>query len=192
MVTLLLVTRAALAFSWIVFVSLFVQNWRRIREQRRRDGEIWEGRLIDRPSRRGLYLQGGMALAFIPGADFRPAWLLVAAVMLAVASTVFVRSALTHLGRHWRVNTVVTTDHELITTGPYSLVRHPVYTALLGMAVATGIIVAPWLCVAAAVALYSLGTEIRVRAEDALLERRFGKKQQEFRRNTKAWIPCVR
>ena len=39
-----------------------------------------------------------------------------------------------HLGRQWSAGVVVRADHELIATGPYSRIRHPIYTEMpLGM-----------------------------------------------------------
>jgi len=80
-----------------------------------------------------------------------------------------------------RLRAVVTADHQLVTTGPYRWVRHPVYTALLGMLLATVLLFTePW-AAACALALYIVGTEVRVRAEDALLAGHF----------PEAWAACL-
>ncbi len=184
--------RWILALSWAVFVAIFVRNWFRVQAHRRRHGETWEGRREDKPSRLGLYLQGGIILASIPGGGARPEWLMALAALLAAASTAFVFIALHHLGAQWRVNTVVTRDHILVTTGPYALVRHPVYTAILGITVATVLLFSSPLFGIAALVIYSAGTEIRVRAEDALLESHFGSAHRQWRAQTKAWIPLLR
>src|ERR1700745_1582081 len=38
-----------------------------------------------------------------------------------------------HLGRNWSAEVRIAVDHELVRTGPYRLLRHPIYTAMLGM-----------------------------------------------------------
>jgi protein-S-isoprenylcysteine O-methyltransferase Ste14 len=184
--------RWTIALTWTLCVVRFVVNWFQVQAHRKRHGEVWEGRREDKPSRLGLYLQGGIALAFVPGAGSRPDWLLALAAVLAFASTIFVFAALRHLGAQWRINTVVTADHRLVTAGPYSVVRHPVYTALLGMAIATALTIPPWYCGLAAVLIYSVGTEIRVRAEDSLLASHFGQRHRAWKARTSAWIPGLR
>jgi protein-S-isoprenylcysteine O-methyltransferase Ste14 len=63
----------------------------------------------------------------------------VALVMLGLAFTVWARL---HLGRNWSGTVTLKAEHELIRSGPYAYVRHPIYTgllvALLGSAVACG------------------------------------------------------
>jgi protein-S-isoprenylcysteine O-methyltransferase Ste14 len=62
-----------------------------------------------------------------------------ALVMLGLAFTVWARL---HLGRNWSGTVTLKEGHELIRSGPYAYVRHPIYTgllvALLGSAVACG------------------------------------------------------
>src|ERR1700689_5487996 len=68
---------------------------------------------------------------------FWPFWL-GAAVM--IAGLLFAVWAREHLGRNWTRSVTIKQDHELIATGPYAVVRHPIYTGILtgflGMAIA--------------------------------------------------------
>ena len=94
------------------------------------------------------------------------------------------------LGRQWSIQARLRTDHQLITTGPYHWVRHPVYTAFLGMLVGTGLVFAPGIWrVAAGVVLYLAGTALRIRAEDTLLRERFGPAFDAYARRTPALLP---
>lgn len=192
MTTLRPLAHWTLAACWLGMVVFFIENWFRVRAHRRRFGEVWEGRREDRPSRVGLYLQGGLLLSFLPAGGHRPMWLVIGAAALAVASTVLVRWAFHHLGPHWRITTVVTADHQLVTTGPYRFVRHPVYTALLGLQVATAAMTTSWFWAIISLLIYSLGTEIRVEAEDALLFEKFGSEHARWKAATRAWIPLLR
>ncbi len=63
---------------------------------------------------------------------------------------------------------------------------------MLGMLVATGLLVAAWPVLAAALALEIAGTEVRVRVEDALLAARFGDVFAQYRRAVPAYVPYVR
>lgn len=42
-----------------------------------------------------------------------------------------------HLGRNWSGEVRIGVDHQLLRTGPYRLLRHPIYTAMLGMFLGT-------------------------------------------------------
>jgi protein-S-isoprenylcysteine O-methyltransferase Ste14 len=45
-----------------------------------------------------------------------------------------------HLGKNWSSQVMIKVDHELIRSGPYRLVRHPIYTAILGLAFGTALV----------------------------------------------------
>ena len=66
-------------------------------------------------------------------------WLGLIMVAAGIAFAVWARH---YLGRNWSGTVTVKQDHELIRSGPYRLVRHPIYTglllAILGTAVAFG------------------------------------------------------
>ena len=80
-------------------------------------------------------------------------------------------------------------DHELITSGPYRFVRHPIYTSMLGVLLGTGSLVTPWWLFLPSLLLFIIGTEIRVRIEDHLLASQFGERFAEYQKRVPAYIP---
>jgi protein-S-isoprenylcysteine O-methyltransferase Ste14 len=60
---------------------------------------------------------------------------------LTLAGTLFTWWARIHLGRFWSNAITRKEGHRVIDTGPYGLVRHPIYTGLIGAMLATGIAV---------------------------------------------------
>lgn len=74
----------------------------------------------------------------------------------------------------------------LVTTGPYAIVRHPGYTALLMFFVGLALIVAPPIgCVFAVPLIF--GALVRIRVEEALLVREFGDEYAAYRREVR-WM----
>lgn len=179
--------------GWLVFFATFYWSHRKVR--RAAGGSPRPERRIrfDRSSDVGMALQfGAVCLAlFLPG-PWRPA-LTVPMLTLMVGSIALARAALRRLGRQWRVQAVVTDDHELITDGPYRVVRHPVYLAFFGMVLATILARGYPLGGAAALAAYVAGTEIRVRAEERLLLDSFGPRFTDFVAKCRwAYLPGLR
>jgi protein-S-isoprenylcysteine O-methyltransferase Ste14 len=101
-------------------------------------------------------------------------------------------TAVTHLGKQFRVHAGLYVDHELVRTGPYAVVRHPIYASLLAMLLCTLLLLTPWPWALASLALFLAGTEVRVHTEDGLLESRFGEAFREYRRRVPAYVPFVR
>lgn len=117
---------------------------------------------------------------------------LVASMILGPISVFLAWASAHKLGKQWRFEAAVSADQKLIQTGPYHWIRHPIYTSLFGMLMATGAAYTWWpMWVAGAVA-FIVGTEIRVRAEDRLLEQHFGDEFREYRCRVCAYIPFVR
>jgi protein-S-isoprenylcysteine O-methyltransferase Ste14 len=82
---------------------------------------------------RGYRLAYPFNLCIIPHSDA----LLLAAAILCICGVGFCFWARAVLGRNWSGTVTVKENHELIVRGPYRLVRHPIYTGLLAMVVAT-------------------------------------------------------
>ena len=83
----------------------------------------------------------------------------------------------------------VVESHELVTSGPYAWVRNPIYTAMTGMLIATGLAVSTLSVLIAAVLLSLVGILIRVRLEERLLRARFGELYEEYARRVPALLP---
>jgi protein-S-isoprenylcysteine O-methyltransferase Ste14 len=96
------------------------------------------------------------------------------------------------LGKQWRIDAGINTDHELVTAGPYRVVRHPIYTSMLSTFLGTGVLVAPWWLLLVSMAVLLAGTEIRVHVEDSLLSSHFGGRFQDYKQNVRAYIPFLR
>jgi protein-S-isoprenylcysteine O-methyltransferase Ste14 len=96
------------------------------------------------------------------------------------------------LGRHLRFDAALSHDHQLVCSGPYRLLRHPIYTSMLCLLLGTGFLVASPLTLFTAIVLFVAGTEIRVRIEDGLLASRFGEQFRTYQRSVAAYVPYVR
>src|SRR5437879_3685687 len=58
---------------------------------------------------------------------------LIVSMILGPLSVALAWAATRHLGKQWSYQAALTADHELIQTGPYRLVRHPIYASMFGM-----------------------------------------------------------
>jgi protein-S-isoprenylcysteine O-methyltransferase Ste14 len=108
---------------------------------------------------------------------------------LAWASAGVVVAAVRTLGRQWSLEARVLDGHRLIREGPYRYVRHPIYAAMLGLCLGTGVNLSPWAVLAAATAAYLVGTWLRTRAEEDLLTRELGEEYRRYAAEVPALLP---
>ena len=83
------------------------------------------------------------------------------------------------LGRFWSVYLELKSDHQLIESGPYRWVRHPMYTALIIHSVGLGFVAANGLLLTLGV-LRSTMLLIRIPREEAMLTARFGDQYRQY------------
>jgi protein-S-isoprenylcysteine O-methyltransferase Ste14 len=153
-------------------------------------------------ARVGIVLQ---ALSFFPAwwlrAEMFPAWalphpviwLLSALVIpLAAGSVLMVEAARRELGKQWSYEARLVEGHRLVVGGPYGHVRHPIYSAMLGMLLATTLAFSVWWAAPIACGIFAAGTIIRMRAEERLLEAAFGEDFVAYRKHVPAVIPRLR
>jgi len=96
------------------------------------------------------------------------------------------------LGRQLRFDAALNPDHELVRSGPYRIVRHPIYTSMFCLLLGTGFLATPIPLLLVAIAIFICGTEIRVRMEDRLLASQFGVEFRDYRRGVSAYVPLIR
>lgn len=116
---------------------------------------------------------------------------LVAGIVMA-GSLLLTRSAVVSLGRQWSLGAEVVEGHELVTSGAYGLVRHPIYSAMFGMFLGSGLAVSSWWALLAGGAVFLAGTALRIRSEEDLLVGEFGEMYRDYARRVPALLPWPR
>jgi len=96
-----------------------------------------------------------------------------ALVVLAAAGFLFCWWARLHLGTLWSGSVTKKADHRVVDTGPYRLVRHPIYTGIIAAAFATALLKGTPSALTG-VAVMTLGFWIKARLEESFLRRELG------------------
>lgn len=114
-------------------------------------------------------------------------WVLLA---LVAAGFVFAWWARLHLGALWSGTITRKQDHRIVDTGPYALVRHPIYTGLLLSGFATAIARGRWEALIGAL-LFALGCWIKARQEERFLSEELGPEYAAYRERVPMLVPFV-
>lgn len=110
---------------------------------------------------------------------------------LTLAGLLFCVWARVHLGGNWSRSVTIKQGHELITTGPYGLVRHPIYTGLLIAFVGTGLAIGELRGVLA-FALIAIGLLLKLRLEERWMRAQFGAAYEAYAGRVGMLVPGVR
>ena len=94
------------------------------------------------------------------------------------------------LGRNWSASVQLKQDHELIQSGPYRHVRHPIYTGFLLLFLGSAIMIGEWRGVVS-VAIVFVSFWRKLRREERWLGEHFGPAYQAYRLRTKALLPAL-
>jgi len=115
-------------------------------------------------------------------------WIGVALVSVGLAFAIWAR---VHLGGNWSGTVTVKQGHELIRSGPYRYVRHPIYTgliaALLGTAIASGTVHA-----VIGLAIIVVAFVRKLRTEEDFMRATFPGEYERYRTEVPALIPFAR
>jgi protein-S-isoprenylcysteine O-methyltransferase Ste14 len=174
-----------LLVGWVLwFLPFPIAGWNRNSPQKRDPRARW-----------GLLLQG-LAYAIVWQGHFwtryPPTWRIALSILFLALAALLSFTATRALGRHLRFEAALSPDHELIRTGPYRLIRHPIYTSMLCLLLGTGFMIASPPLFVPAILIFLIGTEIRVHVEDKLLASRFGDDFHNYQHTVSAYIPLVR
>jgi protein-S-isoprenylcysteine O-methyltransferase Ste14 len=95
-----------------------------------------------------------------------------------------------HLGRNWSAEVRIAVDHQLVHTGPYRLLRHPIYTAMLGMFLGTAIASSQYHALIG-LAMLVVAYLRKTRLEEQILRQTFGADYDAYCRDTWALVPLL-
>jgi protein-S-isoprenylcysteine O-methyltransferase Ste14 len=94
-----------------------------------------------------------------------------------------------HIGRNWGTPMTEKDEPELVTSGPYRLVRHPIYSGILIAAAGTAVALSwPWLIAVALAGVYFLYSAT---VEERYLTQRFPDDYPVYKRSTKMLVPFI-
>jgi protein-S-isoprenylcysteine O-methyltransferase Ste14 len=132
----------------------------------------------------------------IPPFGSQALWPLIAVSVLSLASAVgaiiLVKAAKRHLGRQWALGARIVEGHELVSDGPFAVVRHPIYFAMGLLLLAPIIGFSSWPGTLLSLLMFAAGTVLRVRAEEAVLIETFGSRYEDYRRRVPAFLPRLK
>lgn len=188
-----LVVLAGFACAWSVLILVWAIGWSTSKARTRRGS--YTSRLV-------IFLPILIVYLLI-GAHILPrSWVMArlwpqtpafeaAGLLLTILGCVFAIWARLTLGTNWSSMPDVKQSHELVTKGPYALVRHPIYSGLLlalaGTIAAAGVsrfVVLVW-------ALLAISYALKFRQEEKLMIETFPVEYPEYRKRVKAIIPGI-
>jgi protein-S-isoprenylcysteine O-methyltransferase Ste14 len=114
------------------------------------------------------------------------AWTCVAIVPVGMA---FAWWARVHLGRLWSSSVTRKADHHVVDTGPYGIVRHPIYTGVIASILATAVVQGSSGAILGA-ACFVWGFYLKARLEEAFLRAELGEAAYDaYRRRVPMLVP---
>lgn len=115
---------------------------------------------------------------------------LVVLTLMLAAVWLFDSSSRT-MGKNWSLVARTRSDHNLVQTGPFALVRHPIYVALFLFMCAMAIAYGHTSNLVIGVPVFAFGTWMRIRHEERLLREMFGGEYDAYAARVKRFVPGV-
>jgi protein-S-isoprenylcysteine O-methyltransferase Ste14 len=177
---------------WMIWLSVWIATALRTKETERSEGV--RSRLLHYVP----MMAGGVLMAWpgLLGASierrFVPHslawfWLAVALVAIGVGFSVAARL---WLGGNWSGLVTVKKGHELVRSGPYALVRHPIYTGMLLALIGTALAIGRWRALIALV-FFFLAIARKIPLEERFMSEQFGDAYALYRAQVPALIPFL-
>jgi protein-S-isoprenylcysteine O-methyltransferase Ste14 len=185
-----LISWSTVTSLWVAWVLYWlVRSWRVRRNER---GESTGQRFLT-----SVILGIGGFLIFARSSGFGPLdqrvlpddpMLKAGAMILIVAGLAISVWARRHIGQFWSARVMLKEDHQLIRSGPYARVRHPIYSGLMLALIGTGVFVGEWRAVIGVLLIFAAHWW-KAQREEALLAGQFGAVYDEYRQRTGSLLP---
>ena len=95
------------------------------------------------------------------------------------------------LGRNWSITLQIREQHKLVCAGPYAMVRHPMYTSFLLMALGQAFLLSNWVVGLAGLIGFAVLFFLRVDKEERMMLENFGPQYRAYMERTKRIIPYL-
>lgn len=112
-------------------------------------------------------------------------WTGIALTYTGIALAIWAR---TILGSNWGARVSIKQGHELIRSGPYACVRHPIYTGLFLAILGAVLEIGEWRAIIA-LAIVAVAHSLKAKREEAAMMREFGEEYQRYRGETGFFFP---
>ncbi len=110
--------------------------------------------------------------------------------MMVVGLWLFYRSH-TDLGTNWSVTLQMRENHGLVTSGVYSVIRHPMYSSMFLLGIAQLLFLPNWVAGPAYLLSFGVLYMFRVRAEERMMLDHFGTEYEQYMRKAGRLVPQV-
>ncbi|HUK26226.1 MAG TPA: isoprenylcysteine carboxylmethyltransferase family protein [Terriglobales bacterium] len=185
--------RELLQIPWIIFALYWLVSAFKTRRTRKSESLL---------SRYGVMLIVACGFVFLFDSDSGAGWLRlrfashdlaveiagVALTWLGIGLTLWARF---HLGENWSAKVTIKEGHELIRSGPYAHLRHPIYSGLLLAVAGSALEIGEVRCLIG-MAIIAVGFSIKARKEESMLREQFGSAFDEHRKHTGFLLPRFR
>ena len=175
---------------WYIFAGYWAITWLKVKRTKERE-KSWD-RIVtvivvvlayDLLFARWLRI-GPLGQRFLP----RYEWIAWAGITLTWVGTAVAIWARYCIGEFWSARVTLKENHQLIRSGPYAYVRHPIYTGMLLGCVGAALVVGEWRGVLAVLLLLAAHSRKALR-EESLLTKEFGEEYLSYRRSTGFLFP---
>ncbi len=180
-----------IAVTWLVFLIFWIVSSFTAKKIARREGRAGIARRVVCVLvgyflfyRAADPVLGVFSHRFLPD-EIRLAWIGAAKTIVGVLFAIWAR---VHIGKYWSATVALKSDHQLIRTGPYSRVRHPIYTGIL-FALGGSVVSIGRYASLLGLGIFLAVFWLKARKEDALLAGEFGPAFEEHRRATGFFLP---
>lgn len=133
-----------------------------------------------------VYIATGMpAAANYPA----PMWVIICGIILYSSGLWLFRKTHKELGKNWSITLEIRDKHKLVDSGPYALVRHPMYSSFLLLALGQMLLLPNWIVGLAGLLGFSALFFFRVGKEERMMLETFGSDYGNYMAKTKRIIP---
>jgi protein-S-isoprenylcysteine O-methyltransferase Ste14 len=136
----------------------------------------------------GFYVATGIPRA---GDHASGVWAVVLGTILLGCALWLFRISHRELGRNWSITLQIRDQHRLIRTGPYALVRHPMYTSFLLLALGQAFLLPNWVAGLAGLLGFAVLFFLRVNKEEHMMLATFGPEYRAYMERTRRIIPYL-